>query len=58
MELEKGKASPIQAYTGSECPRRLRLQGFEDNRYMKVVKLSAIHTGRLNLTGNTPGNFR
>jgi len=28
---------------------------FQDNRHMKVVKLSALHTGRLYAPGNIPG---
>ena len=37
----KGKASPLQAWTGPEGSRRLRLPDF------KVVRLSALNTGRL-----------
>jgi hypothetical protein len=40
----KGKAVPVQAWTGFqevETPR------FHDSRHMKVVRLSAVHTGRL-----------
>ena len=32
---------------GPEGPRRLRLPGFSDSRYMQVVGLSALRTGRL-----------
>jgi hypothetical protein len=35
---------------GVEVPR------FQDNRHMKVVSLSALHTGRLYSPGNIPGN--
>jgi hypothetical protein len=42
-----GKAIPIQAWTGSEGSRRLRIPDYKDNRYMKVVRLSALRTGRL-----------
>jgi len=38
----KGKAIPLQAWTGPEGSRRLRLPDF-----MKVVRLSALRTGRL-----------
>ena len=51
----KGKAIPLQAWTGRECSRMLRLPDFQENRHMKVVKLSAIRTGRLYPTGNIPG---
>jgi len=44
---KKGKAIPLQAWTGPEGSRRLRLHRFQDNRHMKVVRLSALHTGRL-----------
>jgi hypothetical protein len=37
----KGKAIPLQAWTGHEGSR------FKDNRHMKVVRLSALRTGRL-----------
>jgi hypothetical protein len=42
---DKGKAIPLQAWTGPEGSRRLRLT--EHNRHMKVVRLSALLTGRL-----------
>jgi hypothetical protein len=43
----KGKAFPPQACTGHWGFRRLRLLEFLDNRHMKVVRLSALRTGRL-----------
>jgi len=43
----KGRAIPLQAWTGPEGSRRLSLQRFQDSRHMKVVRLSALHTGRL-----------
>jgi len=42
--LKKAKAIPLQAWTGPESSRRLR---FPDIRHMKVVRLSALRTGRL-----------
>jgi hypothetical protein len=42
----KGKAFPLQAWTGTWGSRRLRLE-FLDNRHMKVVRLLALRTGRL-----------
>jgi hypothetical protein len=50
----KGKAIPLQAWTGPEGSRRLRLPD-QDNRHMKVVRLSALRTGRLYSSGNNPG---
>ena len=50
--IGKGKAIPLQAWTGPESSRSLRLQ---DNRHMKVVRLSALSTGRLYHPGNIPG---
>jgi hypothetical protein len=45
-EKVKGKVTPLQAWTGpefqeDETPR------FQDSRHMKVVRLSALRTGRL-----------
>ena len=42
----KGKAIPLQAWTGPEGSGRLRLPRFQDNRHMKVARLSALRTGR------------
>jgi len=41
------KAIPLQAWTGPEGSRRLRLPDFEDNRQMKMVRLLSLRTGRL-----------
>jgi hypothetical protein len=43
----KANAVPLQTWTGAWGPRILRLQGFWDNRHMKVVRLSNLSTGRL-----------
>jgi hypothetical protein len=43
----KVKAIPLQVWTGPEGSRRLRLSDFKDIRHMKVVRLSALSTGRL-----------
>jgi hypothetical protein len=43
----KGKAFPLQTWTGPWGSRRLRLPEFIDNRHMKVVRLSALRTGCL-----------
>jgi hypothetical protein len=44
MEVQgkgKGKAIPLEGWTGPEGSR------FQDNRHKKVVRLSALRTGRL-----------
>ena len=50
----KGKAVPLQAWTGQEGSRKLRLPDF-----MTMVqnggRLSALRTGRFLPPGNTPG---
>jgi hypothetical protein len=43
----KDKANPLQALTGPESSRSLRLPDFYDNRHMNVARLSALLTGRL-----------
>ena len=43
----KGKAIPLQAWTGPEGSRSFEAPRFHDNQHMKVVKLSALRTGRL-----------
>jgi len=53
----KGKAVPLQAWTGAEGSRRLRLPDFHDIRHMKTVRLSALRTGRLYVLGNIPGTY-
>ena len=45
----KGKAIPLQAWTGPEGSRRFEAPRFQDNRHMKVVGLSALRTSRLYL---------
>jgi hypothetical protein len=45
--------------TGLDRPlgfQEVKAPRFIDNRHMKVVRLSALHTGRLYPLGNTPGN--
>ena len=49
-----GKAIPIQAWTGPEISRRLRLPEFQNILHMKVVRLSAVRTGRLYPRKYTP----
>jgi hypothetical protein len=43
----KGKAAPLQAWISPEGCRGLKLPEFLHNRHTKVVRLSAIRTGRL-----------
>ena len=50
LPFVKAKAIPLQASKGPEAPR------FQDNRHMKVVRLSALRTGRLYFPGNIPGS--
>jgi len=49
---KKGKAIPLQAWTGPEGSRNLRLPRFQHNWHMKVVRLSALRTGHLYPQGN------
>ena len=51
----KCKAIPLQAWTGPEGSRDVEAPRFQDNRHMKVVRLSALPTGRLCPTRNIPG---
>ena len=47
----EGKSIPLQAWTGPEGSKRLSYQNFQTigwNWIMKVVRLSALSTGRLN----------
>jgi len=45
---DKSKAIPLQTRTVPEGARRLKASKFQDDRHMKVVRLSALRTGRLN----------
>jgi hypothetical protein len=47
------KAISVQAWTGPWDSRCLGLPKFPDSRHMKLTRLSALHTGRLYLPGNT-----
>ena len=49
------KAIPLHGWTGPESSRRLRLPRFQDNRHMKVVRLSALRAGRIYILENIPG---
>jgi hypothetical protein len=51
----KGKAIPLQPWTGPEGSRRLRLPDFKTIENMNVVRLSALRTGRLYPPSIIPG---
>jgi hypothetical protein len=44
--VKKGKAFPLQAWTGPWGFQEFEAPEFLDNRHMKVVRLSALRTGR------------
>jgi hypothetical protein len=46
---DRGKAIPLQACTGPEGSRRFEAPRLHDNQHMKVLRLSALNTGRLYL---------
>jgi hypothetical protein len=50
----KGKALLLQAWTGLEGSRKLRLPDFETIGKKRVVRMLALHTGRLYPQGDTP----
>jgi len=41
----KAKPIPLQAWTGPEVVQEVEAPRFQDNRHMKVVRLSALRTG-------------
>jgi len=43
----KGKAIPLQAWRGPEGPKEFEAPRCQDNQHMKMVRLSALRTGRL-----------
>ena len=51
---KRGKAAPLQAWTGPEGSRKLRLQDFVTTA-QDGGRLSALRTGRFLPPGNTPG---
>jgi hypothetical protein len=53
--LIKAKKNLVQAYYGPKDFQEYEALKFQDNRHMKVVKLSILHTGRLYPPGNIPG---
>jgi len=51
----KGKAIQLQAWTDPESSRKMRLPDLKTIGTKKVVRLSALSTGRLYPPGNIPG---
>jgi hypothetical protein len=47
LHTSKGKAISLQPCTGPESSRVIEVPRFQDNRHMKVVRLSALRTERL-----------
>jgi hypothetical protein len=47
VEHKKGKAFPLQAWTGPWGFQEFEAPEFLDNRHLKVIRLSALRTGRL-----------
>ena len=45
--VKKGKAIPLQGWTGPRGFQEVEAPRFQDSRHMKVVRLSAPRTGRL-----------
>jgi hypothetical protein len=43
----QGKAIPLQAWTGPRGFQEVEAPKYQDNRHMKVVRFSALRTGRL-----------
>jgi len=52
-----GKALLVQAWTDPESFQKFEASRFQDNRHMKVVRCSALRTGRLYHPGNAPGTY-
>ena len=48
-----GNAVPVQAYYRPLGTQEVESPRVQDNRHMKVVRLSALRTGRLYLAGDT-----
>ena len=48
---------PVQAYFRPRGLQEVEDPRFQDNRYMTVVRLSALHTDRLYSRDNIPGPY-
>ena len=57
FKYRKVKAIPVEAWTGSDGSRMLRLPEFLDTRHVKAVMLAAIRTGRLYPPRHTTGTY-
>jgi hypothetical protein len=55
IKKQKCKAIPVQCWTGPEGSRKIEAPRFHDSTPMKVVRLSAIHTGCIYLPANISG---
>ena len=55
VKIGKTKGNTIQAWTGPEGSRGLRLLEYLDSQHIKVVRLSALRTGRLYTPRNIAG---
>jgi hypothetical protein len=58
MFVKEGKKLKSYPYTGLDRPvgfQGVEVPRFQDSRHMKVVRLSALRTGRLYPPGNIPG---
>ena len=53
--LSIAKAIQLQSWTCPWCCRKFRLPEFLGRRHIKVVRLSALHTGHLYTSGHIPG---
>ena len=54
-EMSKEKVKVKQSHYRSRGCQEVEAPRFQDNRHMKVVRLSALCTGRLYPPGNIPG---
>ena len=53
--LVKGKAISVTGLERSRVYQEVEVPRFHDSRHMKVVRLSALRTGRFHPRGNIPG---
>jgi hypothetical protein len=52
-----GKALLVQAWTDPEGYQEVEASRFQDNQHIRVVRCSALRTGRLYHPGNIPGIY-
>jgi len=53
--ITQGKAIPLEAYYRPRGFQQVEAPTFPDSRHVKVVRLSALRTGRLSPPGIIPG---